>query len=137
MTIRGPIPAAALALALLLAPAPAQAAWLDDGGGAAITLSADGVLLVLPEPTLLAARHAGLSTRQAVAAFLERWAQHCSDILDMDQPHAGLRVELSLARLVPGPGWLITDDEGEALTIDYVPQHRALCVTPGEAGPSS
>ena len=136
MTIRGPIPAAALALALLLAP-PAQASWLDDGAGAAITLSPDGVLLVLPEPTLLAARHAGLSTRQAVTEFLERWIQHCSDIADMDQPHAGLRVELSLARLVPGTGWLIADDEGETLTVDYVPARRAVCVTPGEAGPSS
>ena len=127
---------ALIALALALLPLPAQASWLDDGAGAAITLSADGVLLVLPEPTLLAARHAGLSTRQAVTEFLERWIQHCSDIADMDQPHAGLRVELSLARETPG-GWLMTDDESEALTVDYVPARRAVCVTPGEAGPSS
>lgn len=131
-------------LALLLAAAPARAAdWLehawDEGGDEpAVTLTAEGgVILVLPEATLAAARRAGLSTKDAVTAFLERYGQHCSDLLDLDQPHAGLRVLLSLSRATPLPGLFVTDDEEVPLVIDYVPTRRAVCVTPGEPGPTS
>lgn len=126
---------------------PARRSWLEDAwspatvnatGGPAVTLEADGsVILVLPVATLRAARKAGLSTKDAVTRFLERWGQHCSDVLDLDQPHAGLHVALSLARPTPLPGLFVTDDEEDDLTVDYVPTRRAVCVTPGEDGPTS
>lgn len=121
--------------------------WLEDAwspetvnatGGPAVTLEADGsVIVVLPVATLRAARRAGLSTKDAVTRFLERWGQHCSDVLDLDQPHAGLHVALSLARPTSLRGLFVTDDEEDQLVIDYVPTRRAVCVTPGEAGPTS
>jgi hypothetical protein len=86
---------AAIAALLLIgagyARSEPRSSWLEEAwtpkaaaetGGPAITLEGDGsVILVLPVATLKAALAAGLSTRAAVTAFLERYGQHCSDIL--------------------------------------------------------
>lgn len=137
--------ALALAAILLLAVAPARADWLEDAwspatvgetGGPAVTLGNGGVILVLPAVTLEAAHRSGLSTAAAVTAFIERWGQHCSNVIDLDLP-ARLRVRLSLERRVRGTGWVITDDREMAFVIDYVPQRRAVCVQPGTDGPTS
>jgi hypothetical protein len=87
--------------------------------------------------TLRAARRAGLTLQQAAARYIERWGPHCSDVLDLDQPHAGLSVTLSLFRATALPGLFVTDDEEVPLVIDYVPMRRATCVQPGEPAPAS
>ncbi|MDE2103799.1 MAG: hypothetical protein KGL39_41560 [Patescibacteria group bacterium] len=127
----------ALAAALILLPAlPARADWLADAwspdtvvrtGGPAITLSDTGGIVVLPAAALAAARRAGLTAKQALTAFLERYIQHCSDLLDADQPHAGLVVALSLTRATTLSGLFVTDDEEQTFRIDYVPARRAVC----------
>jgi hypothetical protein len=126
---------------------PARQAWLEDAwsdetvdetGGPAVTLEAGGeVIVVLPAKTLAAARRAGLSTKAAVTRFIERWGQHCSDVLDLDQPHAGLRVVLSLSRATRLPGLFVSDDEEVPLVIDYVPMRRVSCAAPGAEAPIS
>lgn len=146
LTIVGFIPLLIMG-ALAARSAPARQAWLEDAwsdetvdetGGPAVTLEADGsVIVVLPAKTLAAARRAGLSTRAAVARFIERWGQHCSDVLDLDQPHAGLRVVLSLSRATRLPGLFVSDDEEVPLVIDYVPMRRASCAAPGAEAPTS
>lgn len=126
---------------------PAKQSWLEQAwsdetvaetGGPAVTLEADGsVIVVLPARTLAAARRAGLSTKAAVTRFIERWGQHCSDLVDLDQPHAGLRVVLSLSRATELPGLFVADDEEVPLVVDYVPTRRASCASPGEPAPTS
>lgn len=149
--------AAILILLLIGAYEKAHAAtWLDEAwsdetvaqtGGPAVTLNQDGVILVLPVATLKAAIASGLSVKDAVRVFLERYAQPCSDVLNMNEPHKGLSVALSLARPanVDGieiggiqiPGTLfVTDDEEEHFVIDYAPEKKVHCVVPDE-GPVS
>lgn len=137
-------------LALLLIASPAHANWLDDAwtpetmnatGGPAVTLNAQGVILVLPAVTLEEARKAGLSVKEAITAFLDRYSPQCADVLDMNEPHPGLKVALSLERPFDGdgaeldgvllPGHLfVTDDEEARFTVDYVPTRKAVCVVP-------
>jgi hypothetical protein len=143
---------------------PAHASWLDSAWDAqaveanlapAITLGAAGVLLVLPQETLDAAHAAGLSISDAVKQLVERYGQHCSDVIDLDQPHQHLRVQLFIAKRVavaaapasvqgevrdalksrqsaPPPETLaVTPEESSELFIDYVPARTAHCSTPG------
>lgn len=99
-----------LVAALVLAAAPAHADWLErawsdaaiaKSGSPAITLTATGVLLVLPEATLAEAHAAGVETPQAVQLFLQRYGQHCSAVLDLDLPHQRIKVRLFTLRRVP------------------------------------
>lgn len=138
-----------LVVALLLAFTPcARASWLDDAwppdtvtaGSPAITLNAElGVIVVLPASTLAAARRAGLDTKAALTLFLERYAQQCSDVIDLNRPQQHLPVALSLARPYFGGRLVVTDeDEDEAhFVIDYVPAKIVHCVEPGEEAPVS
>ena len=160
---------AALALALLYA-APAHADWLDDAwtdasvdrdGGPAVTLNGSGVTLVLPADTLAAARAEGVGTEQAVARFIERYGQHCSDVIDLDRRQK-LSVQLFLSKPVAlddaseatqqevgdalktvtargkrpphVKNLFVTEPSARHLTIDYVPSRKASCVQPGSEG---
>jgi len=100
-----------VAAAMLIA-GPAHADWLDRAWDAqaveaslapAITLGAAGVLLVLPQETLDAAHAEELSTRDAVQQLMERYGQHCSTVIDLDQPHQHLRVQLFIEKRVAFP----------------------------------
>jgi len=163
MVLRPALVAAALSLIAL----PARADWLDrawDGdatartGAPAITLSHSGVLLVLPEATLAEARAAGVDTQQAVQLFVRRYAQLCSEMLDLDRTHQEVRVTLFTSKPVPledatastqaeildalksaGSKKLprvetlfIVSPEPRDLVIDYVPPRKASCIRPGE-----
>ncbi len=159
---------AAFALALFAIP-PAHANWLDDAwtddtadqnGGPAITLNSEGVILVLPANTLVAAHAEGVDTKQAVTLFIERYGQHCSDIIDLDQKQ-NLHVQLFLSRPVDlnsaseqtqqevgdtliklsdgrskrpphVESLFVTEPEHRDFTVDYAPQRKASCVEPGE-----
>jgi hypothetical protein len=156
----------AVFLAGLLSATAARADWLDrawqedvvnETGGPAVTLSADGVILVLPDSALNEAHAAGVSTRDAVRLFIERHGQHCSDIIDLDEPQRNLKVQLFVSRPVAledaservqgevlnalkeakqrkfprVKSLFVTADEHTDLVIDYVPTRRATCVQPG------
>ncbi|HLJ62927.1 MAG TPA: hypothetical protein VKT70_02395, partial [Stellaceae bacterium] len=121
------------------------------------TLGSTGVVVVLPEATLTEAHAEGVSTENAVRAFLERYGQHCSELLDLDKPHPRLEVKLRLQRqaaledaedqvqesvlgaLKPTKGRPIPRIEGLFVSapeliefiIDYVPTRQARCVLPG------
>lgn len=150
----------------MLAAASAQADWLEgafdddvaETGGPSITLGAAGILLVLPEATLQKAQAAGITTADAVKLFMERYGQHCSDILDLGRRYRHVRVQLFLSKPVvledapesvqgeildtlktaktkplPRIGNLfITSDEPAEFFIDYVPARRASCVQGSE-----
>jgi hypothetical protein len=151
--------------ATILIAAPAQADWLESAfgddvaatGGPAITLDGSGILLVLPEATLQKAHRAGVTTADAVKLLVQRYGQHCSDVLDLDGPHRHVKVQLFLSKPValedapervqgeildtlktakrkPLPrvdSLFVTADDPTELFIDYVPEHRASCVEPG------
>jgi hypothetical protein len=153
-----------LAVAMLVA-VPARADWLDgafdddiaESGSPAITLGADGVLLVLPVATLLKAHSAGITTAGAVAQLVQRYGPKCSDILDLNRPHRHLKVQLFLsspveledspervqgeildtlktAKTKPLPrvdNLFVPADEATELFIDYVPTRQVDCVQPG------
>jgi hypothetical protein len=152
---------------------PASADWLtkvwpenaDPGhGNPAITFSATGVVVVLPEAVLVEARAAGLSTEGAVGAFLGRYAPRmCSTLLDMNEPHGNLRVDLLTQRQVllddidgatqedaatalnhalKNPAThsvpridrvFVVDQKPLSLLIDYVPNQKVHCVEPPDA----
>jgi hypothetical protein len=153
-----------VAAAMLIA-GPAHANWLDHAWDAqaveanlapAITLGAAGVLLVLPQETLDAAHAAGLSTPDAVQQLVERYGQHCSDVIDLDQPHQHLRVQLFIEKRVAFPAapagtqgevrdalksrqsalppdtLAVTPEDSSELFIDYVPARSAHCIAPGD-----
>ncbi len=153
-----------VAAAMLIA-GPAHANWLDRAWDAqaveanlapAITLGAAGVLLVLPQETLDAAHAEGLSTPDAVQQLVERYGQRCSGVIDLDQPHQHLRVQLFIEKRVafaaapesvqgevrdaqkspqsaPPPDTLaVTPEQSSELFIDYVPARTAHCITPGD-----
>jgi hypothetical protein len=136
---------------------------VDKAGAPAITLGASAVLLVLPAATLDEAHAQGVSTPDAVRLFLARYGQHCSANLDLDRPHPNLRVQLFLQKPVALEDagerlqseildalkaskaknntkklpkverlFAVTDAPDEVV-IDYVPQHQARCVRPGDA----
>jgi hypothetical protein len=156
----------AMFLAALLSATAVRADWLgrawQDGvvnltGNPAVTLSAAGVTLVFPATALDEAHAAGVSTRDAVRLAIERYGQHCSDVLDLDGPHRNLQVRLFLSRpaaiekapehtqgevldalnatkqtkLPDDKSLFVTDDEHTDLVIDYVPTRHATCVQPG------
>lgn len=153
----------------LLAAAPAYANWLDnawtDGtvgrtGGPAITLGSDGVILVMPAATLVAAHAEGVETQAAVTLFIERYGQHCSDVIDLGRKQ-NLRVQLflsnpvdlndasegtqqevgdALTKISDRPAkrpahvqsLFVTAPEHLDFTVDYMPERKASCVTPGD-----
>lgn len=153
--------------AALLAAAPANADWLErafsgevvaETGHPAITLGAAGILLVLPEATLQEAHAAGVNTPDAVRLFVQRYGQHCSDVLDLDRSHRHVKVLLFVLRPValeeaservqgeildalktaktkPLPrvdSLFVAADEATELFVDYVPERKASCVQPGD-----
>jgi hypothetical protein len=155
------------AAVLLLISTPAYADWVERAWDAqaveenripAITLGAAGVLLVLPEETLDEAHQAGVSTPQAAEELLKRYGQRCSSIIDLDQPHPHLKVQLFLARRVrlmdappevrgqigealttdgstaQAPDTLsVTSEKSSDFFIDYVPSGTAVrCVSPAD-----
>jgi len=79
-------------------------AWSSDApnGSPAITLNANGAVVVtLSDTTLAAAAASGLAEAAAVRTFLARWAPHlCSAIMDMNAPHPGLAVDLLIEHQV-------------------------------------
>ena len=153
----------------LLAATPAYANWLDDAwtdgtvdrtGGPAITLGGDGVILVMPAVTLAAAHAEGVGTKAAVTLFIERYGQHCSNVIDLNRKQ-NLRVQLFLSnptdlndasegtqqevgdaltkisdRRPKRPphvqSLFVTAPEHLAFSVDYVPERKASCVTPGD-----
>lgn len=149
---------------LMLIATPAHADWLERAWDAkavsenrapAITLGLGGVLLVVDQTTLDDAHAAGLSTPDAVSKLLERYGQHCSDVIDLDRPHRHLRVKLYIAKRVPlreapartrsevrqaarskgakaPPDSLsVTAEHYSELFIDYEPSRNAVCILPG------
>jgi len=153
-----------LAVAMLVA-VPARADWLDravgddvtETGGPAVTLGADGVLLVLPLATLEKAHRAGVTTADVVTQLVQRYGPSCSDILDLNRPHRHVKVQLFLSRPMaledapervqgeildalktaktrPLPrvdNLFVTADDATELFIDYVPARQVKCVEPG------
>ena len=100
-----------LALLTLLVVNPASADWLKDAwsdgpnatyGIPTITFDTTGVVTVmLPEAMLAQAQAAGLSTEDAVVAFLGRYAPAmCSSAINMNVPHSHLKVDLLVERPV-------------------------------------
>jgi hypothetical protein len=154
--------------AAMVIASPAHADWLERAwsaevvkttGAPAITLAATGILLVLPEAALQEALAAGVSTEEAVRLMVQHYGQHCSAILDLDQPHPRLPVQLILQKPValedatervqetvldalkslstkPLPhvqNLFVSAEEHTDLVIDYVPTRKAHCVQPGAA----
>jgi hypothetical protein len=128
-------------------------------GGPSITLSARGVDLVLPADTLSAARAEGVGAKDAAALFIARYGQHCATTIDLDQQQK-LQVRLfvskpvelnaaseaiqqeigdTLARLAkktaqrpPHVRNLFVTEAGHSdFVLDYVPERKASCVSPG------
>jgi hypothetical protein len=153
--------AAAVVIAL-----PARAGWLehaasdemiDAAGMLAVTLSDEGVLLEVPEAVMQEAQTAGVGMAEAARLLVQRHGQRCSDILDLNRPHAHLRVQVFLQRpvaledageLVQGEildalktaktkrlphvnNLFVVAREGAEVFIDYVPGPKAQCVQPG------
>lgn len=121
----------------------AEPSWLEDAwspetvsdtGGPSITLNAElGVIITLPAITLSEARASGISTKDAVRLFLDRYAQRCSDVIDLNKPQANLPVTLSLVHpYAPVPGLFLTDEQEAHFTVDYEPRAKANCVYPAE-----
>src|SRR5260221_3346240 len=74
-------------LAVVAGSQGAHADWLTDAwsdpwvaahGNPSITLHADGIAVTLPTETLDQAHEAGLTTRDALAAFVVRYSPQCS-----------------------------------------------------------
>jgi hypothetical protein len=97
--------AAVLALAAFAASTGARADWLSDAwsaesvrrnGNPAVTIGRDGIHVVLPASTLRQAHEEGVTTEQALGDFLEKYAQRCSGLLNLNAPQPNLKVRLSL-----------------------------------------
>jgi len=159
-----------LALVAVSVVNPAGADWLADAwsnhksGTPAINFNATGTItVVLPEEVLAQARATGLSIEGAVNALLGRYAPPmCSSLIDMNVPHANLKVDLLIEHPVAlkdadaptqegaadalnhalksqGTGSVphiervfVVDREPQRLSIDYVPEHQAHCVEPAD-----
>ena len=132
-------------------------------GTPAITFHADSVYVVFPIATLLQAHVEGITTEDAVRAFLERYGQRCSNLIDLNAPHSSLRVRLSLQspadlgdidqedevlfsfrsvylkeKLDPDvPSLFTVSPDHLDLTINYVPTRQVHCVSPGAVSPTS
>jgi hypothetical protein len=158
----------ALCLAAVMPIAsPAAAGWLehaasdemiDANGMLAVTLGDAGVLLVVPEAVVQEAQAAGVGLAEAARLLVQRYGQHCSDVLDLDRPHARLRVQVFLqrptaledaservqgeildalktAKTKPLPrvdSLFVTAEERSDIFIDYVPDRKAHCVQFGD-----
>jgi hypothetical protein len=160
-----------LALIAVSVVNPARADWLSeawsnhDNGTAAINFDAKGaVTVVLPEEVLVQARATGLSVEGAVSAFLGRYAPPlCSTLIDMNVPHANLKVDLLIEHPVAlkdadAPTQedaadalnhalksqasasvphiervFVVDRSPLSLSIDYTPDYKAHCVEPSDA----
>ena len=147
---------------------PARADWLADAwsnhenGTPAINFSRTGpVTVVLPEEIVAQARATGLSTEGAVSAFLGRYAPPiCSSLIDMNVPHANLKVDFllehpvaledadaatqedaaeALNRALKSPSTrsvpriqrlFVVDAKPLSLSIGYAPDHKVRCVEP-------
>lgn len=134
-----------LALSSIKAQGAERTDWLEQAwetdGGPAITLNAQGVELVLPAKTLKEALRTGLSERQIVTTFIERWGQHCAsdNAIDLDKPQR-LTVELSTSHPVSVPrneffmgrrivgAYELEKGATVSLNIDYKPTRIAHCV---------
>jgi hypothetical protein len=154
-----------VALAALAETRIAHADWLDDAwsedsvrvnGNPAITIRSDFIYVVLPTATLRQAYDEGVTMEDALRAFVGRYGQRCSSLIDLNVPHPHLKIRLSwqgqarlneiaekdeaLAALrdaylrqrigdnVPS---LFTVSPGHLdFTIDYVPTNRVRCIAP-------
>jgi hypothetical protein len=80
-------------------------AWSDDSvaahGNPSITVRSDGLSVSLPSVVIDHAHAEGLSTKDALVAFLGRYSPQCSHILDLNGPQPNLKVALSLQDEVP------------------------------------
>jgi hypothetical protein len=158
-----------LALLAVSVVNPAGADWLADAwsshenGTPAINLNATGVTVILPEAMLAQARATGLSIEGAVSAFLGRYAPPlCSTLIDMNVPHANLKVDLLIEHAVAlNDADAATQEEAAdalnhalksretgsvphiarafvvdrkplSLSIDYAPDHKAHCGEPAD-----
>jgi hypothetical protein len=157
-----------LALLAVLIANPAGADWLADAwsshenGTPAINFSRTGVVtIVLPEELVAQARATGLSTEGTVSAFLGRYAPPiCSSLIDMNVPHANLKVDFLLEHpvafkdadaatqedaaevlnreLKSSPTGsvpriqrlFVVDPKPLSLSIGYAPDHQVRCVEP-------
>jgi len=157
--------AAALAIAIFGGSDLARADWLGDAwseesvrknGNPAITIHRDAIHVVLPAATLRQAHNEGVTTEQALGAFLERYGQRCSGLLKLNAPHPSLKVTLSLQTRtsfddIPEDDETLAELKAEYLkrysemgspvlftvspgrfdfTIDYAPKRQVRCVTP-------
>jgi hypothetical protein len=160
-----------LALLAVSVVNPAGADWLADAwsnheiGTPAINFSGTGVVtVVLPEEVLAQAHATGLSTEGAVSAFLGRYAPPiCSSLINMNVPHANLKVDIFLEHpvalkdadaatqedaadalnralesrptgSVPRIQRLfVVDRDPLSLSVDYTPDHPVHCVEPQDA----
>jgi hypothetical protein len=101
----------------------ARADWLDDAwsgkmtarhGTPAITVRPDGVSVVLPAAVLdQALAERGMTTAEALRAFLDRYSPQCSHVLDLHTARANLTVDLRILAAIPF-------DEASAQTADEV-----------------
>jgi hypothetical protein len=157
----------AVCLAAVIAVAsPAKADWLeraasddmiDANGMLAVTLGDAGVLLVVPEAVIQEAQAAGIGMPEAARLLVQRYGQRCSDVLDLDRPHAHLRVQVLLqrpaaledaservqgeildalktAKTKPLPrvsNLFATAEERTEIFIDHVPGRKGQCVQLG------
>ena len=93
-------------MGVLAATGAAHADWLDQAwsdqfvaahGNPAITLHPDGVSVVLPAELLNEAyAQPGVTTRDVLRAFLNRYSPQCSGVLDLNMAQPNLTVDLSL-----------------------------------------
>ena len=99
-----------LAVAVFLGAHGARADWLGDAwsdasvakhGNPSITVRSDGLAVSLPSATLEQAHAEGLTTKDALVAFLGRYSPQCSRVLDLNGPQSNLKVALSLQDEVP------------------------------------
>ena len=97
---------ATAALFVVVGANDVHADWLDNAwsdksvarhGNPAITVRPDGVSVVLPAETLDEAySEKGMTRKDALLAFLDRYSPQCSTILDLNTAQPNLTVELSI-----------------------------------------
>ena len=115
--------------------------WNDrDRGPPYILFNSDGVEVTMPEGMMAEAVALGLTTNQAITAFLNRYAAHvCNGVgPDMNVSHIGLAVKVSFTqkdeRYAPVP-FFVTKGEPVTYAIDYVPEKRVECILSSENVP--
>jgi hypothetical protein len=156
---------AALVLATVFTSGLAWADWLSDAwsaesvrrhGSPAITIRRGSIQVVLPAAALNQAYDEGVTTERALSDFVERYAQRCSGLVDLNVPQADLKVSLSLQTRTSldeiseddevltalkteylkrgdaiGSPMLFTASPGRFnFTLDYVPKRQVRCAAP-------